>query len=319
MSTRIYQQPRPLVGIFTLIALTVAAGCGDDSTSSTATTATSSSSSSSSGAGGGSGGSGGSGGGATSAFVLTFEGRVGDKVFDCNATYPGLGAGTTEVKITDFRLYVHDIRLHKAGTGEEVPVELDQDGLWQHKNLALLDFEDKTGSCSNGTVEKNTVVHATAPSGAYDGISFKLGVPFELNHADVAVAPSPLNLSALFWNWNGGYKFLRVDSVPVAGGTPFNLHLGSTGCTPMNGDVTSCDRPNIVDVAFKTFDPAKSKIVIDYAMAVFDNDVSMDMGGAPGCMSGVMDPDCAAVFARLGIDISDGSIDPDTQTFFHME
>jgi uncharacterized repeat protein (TIGR04052 family) len=163
------------------------------------------------------------------------------------------------------------------------------------------------------------LIQAVVPAGEYDGISFKLGVPFELNHADAAVAPSPLNLSALFWSWNGGYKFLRVDSVPVGGGAPFNLHLGSTGCVPAMGEVASCDRPNVAEIVLTGFNPAKNKIIIDYAAVVAASDLSSDMGGAPGCMSGATDPDCEAVFERLGISIKDGSVHPETQTLFHVE
>ena len=34
-----------------------------------------------------------------------------------------------------------------------------------------------------------------------------MGVPFESNHRDSTIAPSPLNITAMFWNWQGGYKF----------------------------------------------------------------------------------------------------------------
>jgi len=263
------------------------------------------------------------GGGGSAAMMhvmLPFEGRVGAKTFDCNSDYTGLGTAATDVRISDFRLYVHDVRLHRAG-GDDVPVDLMQDGLWQYKNLALLDFEDKSGHCANGTGPTNTMVHGMVPEGDYDGIAFKLGVPFDLNHADVATAPSPLNLSGLFWSWNGGYKFLRADSVPVAGGGAFNIHLGSTGCMgdPPNSSVTSCARPNVVDIHLTGFDPTKNKVVIDYAALVEASDLSQDKGGAPGCMSGQMDPECAPIFERLGIDITDGSMHPETQKFFHVE
>lgn len=306
------------------------AGCGDDTTSTTSTTTTTTSSSSGGGeggsggdggAGGGMGGMGGGGGAGVVPVTITFEGRVGEEPFDCNATYTALGMAMTDVTITDFRLYIHDVRLH-ATDGTEVPVELDQDGLWQYKNVALLDFEDKSGACANGTAETNNAIHGMAPAGTYDGVMFRLGVPEDLNHADVAAAPSPLNLSGMFWNWNGGYKFLRVDSVPtVAGAGPFNLHVGSTGCTgdPAIGDMVTCDRPNIADIQIMGFDPLTTKVLVDYAAVVQNSDLSMNAGGSPGCMSSPMDPECAPVFAQLGIDIADGSIHPENQTFFRSE
>ncbi|MEM7592163.1 MAG: MbnP family protein, partial [Cyanobacteria bacterium P01_A01_bin.83] len=86
-----------------------------------------------------------------------------------------------------------------------------QDGKWQHQNVALLDFEDGTDSCDNGTPEIRTQVVGTIPEGDYESLQFTLGVPPQLNHDDAAIAPSPLNLTSMWWNWQGGYKFLRLD------------------------------------------------------------------------------------------------------------
>ena len=323
-----------IVAGLSLLALTTlagaalsAAGCSDGGTG---TTGTGGGSTSSTGGEGGSGGatssasssatSSGTGGAATMDVMIPFEGRVGKTPFSCKDTYPGLGTAATEVAISDFRLYIHDVKLHEKG-GADVPLELKQDGLWQYKNLALLDFEDKTGPCANGTTEINGMIHGTVPQGTYDGISFKLGVPFELDHADVSTAPSPLNLSSLFWDWNSGYKFLRADSAPAAGGAPFLLHLGSVACQGdfANGGVTSCDRPNVADIVLTAFDPAKSKVIVDYAAVVAGSDLSKNVAGAPGCMSGPTDPECDPIFQRLGLSVKDASTHPDQQKLFAVE
>jgi uncharacterized repeat protein (TIGR04052 family) len=215
---------------------------------------------------------------------------------------------------------VHDVEL-LAGDAT-VPVTLEQDGVWQHENVALLDFEDKVGACANGTTETNVTVRGTVPVASYDGVRFKLGVPFELNHAAAATAPSPLNLTALFWNWQGGYKFLRADFVAEGADGPFNLHLGSTGCDgdPSTGGTTSCMRPNVTQVTLPTFDAASDVVVVDYGAVVADASLAgPDAGGAPGCMSGVMDPECGTIFANLGIDIATGDLDPSQQQLFSVE
>jgi uncharacterized repeat protein (TIGR04052 family) len=325
-----------IVAGLSLLALTTltgaalsAAGCSDGGPGTTGTGGGSSSSTTA-----GTGGSDGSGGATSSAtssasgtggaamidVSIPFEGRVGPTPFTCKGTYPGLGTAATEVVISDFRLYIHDVKLHQKG-GADVPVELKQDGLWQYQSLALLDFEDKTGPCANGTAETNGMLHGVVPQGTYDGISFKLGVPFALDHADVSTAPSPLNLSGLFWDWNSGYKFLRVDSAPSAGGAPFLLHLGSTACQGDFADagISGCDRPNVADVVLDGFDPAKSKIVVDYAAVVAGSDLSKNAGDAPGCMSGPTDPECDAIFQRLGLSVKDTSTHPDQQKLFAVE
>ena len=266
---------------------------------------------------GAAGGQGGSGGTGPVAVNIAFEGRVGAEAFDCAKTFTGLGSAASEAKITDYRFYVHDVQL-RAKDGSMVPVTLEQDGVWQYQSLALIDFETGSGNCANGTAETHTALKGTAPAGEYDGISFKLGVPFDLNHADVALAPSPLNLSALFWNWNGGYKFLRADSVATGAAMSFNLHLGSTECQESGGAVTSCAKPNRPTVELTGFDPLTTPIVADYAAVVAGTDISQNQGGAPGCMSGAADPECAPIFDRLGIDIQTGQT-KSGQTFFYTE
>ncbi|WP_437728937.1 MbnP family copper-binding protein [Sorangium sp. So ce861] len=319
------------VSVSLLAALALLVGCGDDEGGGGSAGATSASSSSAGGDGGGGDGGGGSdgGGGAgeggsggmggdDASIALRFEGRVGEDVFSCGETY-ALGTASTEVGISDFRLYIHDIRLHRAD-GDDVPVTLDQDGLWQFQDLVLLDFEDKTGSCANGTEPTNGEVRGTVPQGTYDGLSFKLGVPFALNHDDVATAPSPLNLSGLFWSWEAGYKFARIDTVPAEGSERFFLHLGSTGCVAgEDGAVAECDRPNVAEVVLTGFDPLTTTVLVDFAALVAASDLSTDGGGAPGCMSGTEDPECAAIFERLGIDIADGTLHPEAQELFRVE
>ncbi|MCU0527110.1 MAG: metallo-mystery pair system four-Cys motif protein [Elainella sp. Prado103] len=154
--------------------------------------------------------------------TLRFSAQVGDQPFQCGDRYP-LGHSGVVTTPTDFRFYISDVALMNA-TGERVPLVLQQDGRWQHDQVALLDFENKTGACTNGTVETRDQVVGTVPTGNYQGLEFTLGVPFSLNHADATLAASPLNLTSLWWNWRGGYKFLRIDLLPqTLGSRPTQL------------------------------------------------------------------------------------------------
>ena len=146
----------------------------------------------------------------TQEVAINFEAWVGDEEFACGESYEGVGVNESTITPTDFRFYVSDVALINED-GNAVPLELEQDGKWQYQNTALLDFEDGTNACDNGTAEMNTTVVGTVPEGDYQSIQFTMGVPEELNHEDAAIAPSPLNLTSMWWNWQGGYKFLRVD------------------------------------------------------------------------------------------------------------
>lgn len=117
----------------------------------------------------------------------------------------------------------------------------------QRAGLALLDFEDKTGTCANGTEEVNTELRGTAPAGTYTGAKFSVGVPDSENFKDPATAPSPLNLSELFWSWASGYKFARIDGkvLPAMGMGDAGMSMGDGGGHG-GGDGRRPRRPGLV-------------------------------------------------------------------------
>lgn len=233
--------------------------------------------------------------------ALSFAGVVNGEPAACGQDYAGVGTTSSTLTLTDFRLYVHDLRV-VTEDGTEVPVELEQDGVWQYENVALLDFEDGNG-CDAGTAETNTTIRGIAADGGpFTAVRFRLGVPFDLNHADVTLAPSPMNLMGMFWNWNGGYKFVRVDGRTTGLPDGYRIHLGSTGCDgdPMMGNVTMCANENRPDIEL-AMDPATGSIQVDLGALLSASDIDNDGGGMPGCMSGPTDPDCAPVFDGFGI------------------
>lgn len=245
------------------------------------------------------------------AVELRFSALVGSEPFRCGTTYADLGAGT-ELTPVDLRFYVHDVRLLRED-GSEVRVELDDDGKWQNGEVVLLDFEDGCGDMGNADL--NDRVLGVAPAGPYTGIRFKVGVPEHLNHADASLAGAPLNLTSLFWNWNAGYKFLRVDG-RSGSFEQWRLHLGSTGCTgDMAGDAR-CTTSNIVDVSLEGFDPTAQPVVADLARLVEGSTLANTGESPPGCMSGPMDPDCAPLFENLGLPF--GEMPAGTQRFFRV-
>jgi len=245
---------------------------------------------------------------------------VGSQPFACGQSYAGLGTTATSYEPKDFRLYVHNVRL--LSQGAEVPVTLTEDGAWQRGGLALLDFEDKSGLCSNGTVATNDRLVGTVPDGDYRGLRFTVGVPFEKNHLDVSTAAAPLGVSTLFWGWEGGYKFIRLDGRTTGLPNGHNLHLGSTGCQMAGpNQVTACQQGNRFEVEIPDFDPTQSQRVVLDVAALFSGS-NLDMNQAqthPGCMSTPEDPDCAPIFQRLGLSFGGAPANPASQTFFRKE
>lgn len=292
------------------------------------------------------------------AITLQFAMNVDDTPAVCGQAYAGVGSSGSEISFTDLRLYVSNIRLINA-QGQEVPLELAQDGVWQYQNVALLDFEDGSAGCSEGgNSATNSVIKGTVPAGRYTGVAFDMGVPFALNHVDVTAASSPLNIQALWWNWQGGYKFMRVDmqvgmadaamaptmemsatapamemsaTAPASEGemhgegapspTAWFIHMGSTGCQSNDrtaAPTAQCSNPNLVSARLDGFDPSKSIIVADLASLLKGVPLDQNTPEPPGCMSGPSDPDCPALFAGFGLDLTTGAA-AGTQQLFRLQ
>lgn len=249
---------------------------------------------------------------------LAFTAVVGAEAWACGGVYSGLGTTGTSYTATDLRLYVSAVQLLDA-EGGRTPLALEQDGAWQLADLALLDFEDATGPCSNGTAEVNTTVRGTVPHGDYTGVELTVGVPFALNHADSSTAPSPLNLSTMFWSWQSGYKFIRIEGTTAGLSTGTFLHLGSTGCDADDtGVVTGCGSPNRPTYRFD-MDPFTDTLALDLAALFAGTDLDSNTPEtAAGCMSAPSDPDCAGVFAALGLDFGGVAGDPAAQTLLRV-
>jgi uncharacterized repeat protein (TIGR04052 family) len=252
----------------------------------------------------------------TAQVSLNFAAQINGQPFACGQRYDGVGTTRSSITPSDFRMYVSEVKLLRKD-GSAVPVQLAQDGIWQHQNVALIDFENGTGPCRNGTTATNTAVRGQVPAGDYVGVELTVGVPFAQNHQDPTVAPAPLNSTAMFWNWQGGYKFIKFDTTssgistdkpaaPNAMGpvTRYSVHLGSTACA---GDSktqapSACQNPNRMTVRLNQFDLAKNTVVVDMGAVLAQANVDVNAKGtSPGCMSFLKDADCPPVMSALGL------------------
>lgn len=278
--------------------------------------------------------------------MLKFAFVAGKEAVACGKEIQNIGAGRNTAQIMDARFYITNIRLIDA-QGIEVPFVLTPDNKWQSDKVALLDFEDGTGLCRDGgNSDLNDTVKGKAPAESYTGIVFDLGLPFEMNHADVATSKTPLNIQALWWNWQNGYKFARIDLATnaAAPNNNFFIHLGSTGCgeammdhahgnahvadtsgtkamtstmamtatTKMDMSAANkapsspCANPNLVSIRLNKFDPTQNRIVADLASLLTNVNLAQSKPMPAGCMSGIEDPDCTRLFPNLGLSLKSG-------------
>ena len=90
--------------------------------------------------------------------------------------------------------------------------------------IALIDFEDSE-LASSGYVS----LDLQGEAGTYRGVKFNIGVPFDENHRDVSTQTEPLGPnSGMYWSWNPGYIFFKVEGRVDSMGTPVNFlyHTG---------------------------------------------------------------------------------------------
>lgn len=131
-------------------------------------------------------------------------------------------------------------------------------------------------------------------------ISFNVGVPFELNHKNPITQPSPLNQADMFWVWQTGYKFLRLEL--ASDDSEWIFHLGSTGCqsaSPVRPPQSRCKNPNYTTIKLEKFN-AKKPIIIDLKKLLVDIDLKKDNN----CQSDESNPLCQTLIKRMGINHS---------------
>lgn len=236
------------------------------------------------------------------AIEIPFVPRFGDQPISC-----GTPAGKA---LTDLRFYVHDLRLLTSG-GSEVAMTMLEDPLWQSEDVALLDFEDGSGACVNGTGETNTVIRGQVPEGDYSGIRFRIGVPEDLNHADPLRAKPPLGYSVMHWHWRTGYKFLRAGIADDSDG--FWMHLGSSRCEGTSRNIGGCRGSNRPLVELAAFVPGVDVVAVDLQPLV--QQIDLTDGKATDCSSGPAESECEAPFQSLGLDFATGEAEGPASVF----
>ena len=253
-------------------------------------------------------------------YTVRFSPQVREQPLICGTSYTDIGTSRGAIELLDFKMYLRDVTLVRAN-GERHALALEQDGTWQRDTVALLDFEEGTGTCDTGSPQMRKEVIGTAPEYPdYTGLEFKVGLPPEMNHLDGATAPAPLNAPGMWWSWQGGYKFLRLD-VRTAANDSFYFHLGAAGCRGSVGEGFTCASDNQATVTLEGFDPETNQVVLDAAGLYSELDVERVPDGTSdtmaGCMSSAADPECAAFFNQVGLGV-DGSARERPDTFFRV-
>jgi hypothetical protein len=142
---------------------------------------------------------------------LRFYPRFGSDTLKTGRKYRTSGGDSVRFEMA--KLYVSAIALVDS-TGKSHPL------IGTH----LVDMLD-SGAQARGYA----ILDVKALPGTYRGIRFTVGVPFDENHRDPATQTAPLGTeSGMFWSWNSGYIFHRVEAKVDSAGVEKALayHIG---------------------------------------------------------------------------------------------
>ncbi|HAW92084.1 MULTISPECIES: MbnP family copper-binding protein [unclassified Arsukibacterium] len=178
------------------------------------------------------------------------------------------------------RFYLSDVKL------DQQPQSLTTT-LWQQPDLALL------GTDCQGNTNWQLIFAEPLAAGQ---LSFTLGLPFAVNHQNPLTAKPPLNFSEMFWSWQLGYKFLRLDMQGPNHGWAF--HLGSTGCqsaSVLRPPALPCRAANTFEVTLD-YQP-NQKLQLNLAALLSD----IELSPQSSCMSDSLQTNCQQLFDNLSL------------------
>lgn len=221
---------------------------------------------------------------------------------------PGI-SDSDSVNVYDLRFYVSEIHaIDQEGKAQRARV---LQNIWTHEDgVALIDLSDVAEGA--GTAGVNNHVTLRFPEGEYSALRFTMGVPFEHNHSDASVAPSPFNMMSMNWGWRGGRLFFRLDAT-TGTGNGAHAHVGSTGCQGELIDITHCDQPNRSTIEIPWTLGQNVELDLQALYAGFDVNANTEETPAL-CMGSPEDPECAPFFIALGLPFGDTAAQ--TQTVF---
>lgn len=172
--------------------------------------------------------------------------KFGVSFSDTNLNCEGMKFESQSIwQVHKLRFFISEIALKKDGQWHPVSYKNNP---WQSNSTALISLTAQT--CDDPKQFNDRVEFSSEMAlQAAQGLRFKLGVPFEINHLNPLLQPSPLNLPDMFWSWQLGHKFLRLDMENENRNWAF--HLGSIGCqsdSRIRPPKSPCLQPNLIDI-----------------------------------------------------------------------
>ena len=186
--------------------------------------------------------------------------------------------------INKLAFFISDLAVKTASNDvwQSLPLSVSD---WQTNNTALLWFNHECGNQNDANFNHQLAINTSkAMWQAATQVSFELAVPFIDNHTNPLIQASPLNIPDMFWSWQSGHKFVRID-LSTDANTPqssWSYHLGSVGCesaSSMRAPKHPCSMPNRFKITVNK-SPNQAALFFDLA-ALLEN---IDPGTMRSCM-----------------------------------
>ncbi len=178
---------------------------------------------------------------------VTFQTQFSGKNIQCKSTFIPSITAKAVWQYTQLQFFLSNIELKNSQGNWYKPALVKSP--YQSHNIALLGEHCRNTNKNKGnwSLTFTNKVNIKAAS----AIRFTLGVPFKVNHLNPLTQESPLNVPSMFWGWQQGHKFLRLE---MSSRLPQSLktnnwlfHLGSVGCkasSPLRSPKQECLQPN---------------------------------------------------------------------------
>jgi uncharacterized repeat protein (TIGR04052 family) len=210
------------------------------------------------------------------------------------------------------QLFIHQVEVFVTGQGWKtwnmLATEKQVDGIaLVGENCSYLADEQETNEAKVNNEHwqlqfSDPVLSGIAPSENITRIRFRLGVPINVNHENPLTQPSPLNDSSMFWVWQTGHKFMRIEL--KSENNDWLFHLGSTGCSsksPVRAPTEKCLHPNIalIELPFSMESP---EITFDLLKLIN----GLELVNDHSCQSNMKNKHCQKLFEHLGLPVNKG-------------
>lgn len=199
-----------------------------------------------------------------------------DNKLKCDTTFI-VGVENKTWFIEQFQFFISDIQFGSENSGWHDVTLIENP--YQTGNTVLLgrncretSQEINTDNSKNWTVEFEPNESITQPS----AIRFTLGLPFEVNHLNPISQKSPLNLPSMFWVWQTGHKFMRLEL--ASNNQQWLFHLGSTGCSSasvLRSPTQACRYPNTINVELPILKQQNTNLLLGLDLSALLSGISL--------------------------------------------